>query len=265
MVDGILILTLRPTFNIQNRTEFRLSACGISLHEHRVPPDESLGLDDSYISLEPNDVKTDAPETAVGLLLFNCDWDPLERNIYVAGMKYIALQYSTSPWWFVRLMKFEQIFDNLSAPQGVPVKRIAVAIPSCQPHWVNGQPSDVVEVTLALSICWTCKNGQVWISIAVNENPQVIIVNESQVPLCYAEAGAEGNEPHIEYEHFPQFRTLAPYTTGFFAFPSLQANFPAVMNSEPNARLIFGVPAIEYKNVRRLTMLCRGKTIRQHY
>lgn len=256
MHEGILILTLRPTFNIQNRTKFPLSACGVSLRQHRVPGDSILGHGENSIYLESNNEASGVPETSVGLLMFNCDWNPFEENVYASGMKYIAFQYSNSPWWFVRLMKFETIFDNLSAPQGIPVKRAEAAIPSCQPHWVKANSSDLVEVTLPLCVCWTCKNGQVWISVAINENPQVVIVNDSQLPLCYTEA--LGGQPQFEYEHFPQFRHLPPHTTGFYAFPSLQANFPQVQNKVPNPIILFGIPGVDYKMVRRLTMITRG-------
>ena len=133
---GIIIVIIRPTFYVQNTTDLSLSVKGLSLHLNSIPRDKEMNFEQNVVPLDPNDEHGANDNFALSLLAFNCDWNPItEINRQVAGMKYIALQYGSGPWWFVQLMKFETIFNNVSAPQGVPVKRAAVSIPSCQPQW----------------------------------------------------------------------------------------------------------------------------------
>jgi hypothetical protein len=128
----------------------------------------------------------------------------------------------------------------------------------------NGTDENLIEVNLPLNICWTCKNGQIWISIARDESPQVVIQNETGHQLVYAEGSGQNNEPVREALHFPQYHSLPPFSRGFYTFPSSQARFPEIIPCFKHPTFLLGryVRGIEdiYRNVRRYNMICRSKS-----
>jgi len=132
---NIFILVFRPTFKIQNLTDLSLTVKGLSLNSDQVPDDKIMALKENVLRLDPNDEKGSNDGLCLSLLTFNCDWKPDIKVYNKYGMKYIGIKYGGGPYWFVQLMKFESIFDNLAAPTGVSVKRTAVSIPNCQPQW----------------------------------------------------------------------------------------------------------------------------------
>ena len=129
----------------------------------------------------------------------------------------------------------------------------------------SGSEDELLDVNIPLNVCWTCKNGQVWISISHDKDPQVIFQNETEFQLVYTEVSECGDEAYREAYHFPQYHVLPPYSRGFYTFPSSQINFPEIMKNYKVPTFMIGryVKDIEaiYKNVRRFNMLCRGNGI----
>jgi len=125
---------------------------------------------------------------------------------------------------------------------------------------VEGSKTNLTEVQIPLSVCWTCRNGQVWISISLDNAPQVVVHNVSKSQILYA----EGNGFERQALHFPQYHSLSSCTLGFYTLPSSQIRFPDILSCYETPTLLIGrcSTGVEkiFKNVLRNHMLCRSKS-----
>ena len=135
----MLIVTLRATFSIQNKLESWLLVKGISLHTSEPEDSSDWRNIDSFTLIDPISSRTGKSRslgTYLPLLVHHSDRRESsgedDDDINSAAMKYLALSCG-GPWWFVQLMKFDLIFNHMSAIEGLLGKRTAVAIPKYSP------------------------------------------------------------------------------------------------------------------------------------
>lgn len=123
----MLIMTVRPTYAIQNRAPFQIYAAGITIAS-AIPQrreswtDARLSFYSTLTSFTTNE-KTDLQDTAVPILHFSSDGQ--DYCVTTPSYKYLALSCG-GPWWFTQLVDCSEISR---VTDGIPGTKVAVTLP----------------------------------------------------------------------------------------------------------------------------------------
>ncbi|CAG7726003.1 unnamed protein product [Allacma fusca] len=230
----ILVVSIRSTFSIQNKTDAWLLVKGISLHCNKAQGSSDWTDIEDFTLLQPDFTtcgKSKRNAMFSPLLIHSAsDLEDIPEDDEASPMKYLALSCG-GPWWFVQLMKFDLLFNHMSASDGLLGKRIAVTIPKYSPVTFENGPSNkkaepVEDASFPIVLSWTAKNGQVWISITTDLYPQLTIFNLTSKSLFCAQPSSIVSIPISETENFDQYSFIPCNTRGYYTFSCAYANFP---------------------------------------
>ncbi|CAL8071831.1 unnamed protein product [Orchesella dallaii] len=230
--QGMLVVIVRPTYSIQNRTSVELYAEGVTLSSCVTQRRESWTDSrlSSYSVLDANREEGAGLDTAIPILHFVTDGHDYSRSSKY--FKYLALSCG-GPWWFVQLVDCN---DVTREQPGIPGTKVAVTLPKvdCKilSRPLRHQLRHLSIASEAVVVGSYTQNGQVWISVSQDNAPQVFIHNKSKLPLFCVEKSPKEDTPHISTTCFEQFLMVPPETSCHFSFQSAYNTFPQLNRHE---------------------------------
>lgn len=235
--NKILVMTVRPTYSIQNRAPFEVYAEGVTISS-AVPQRRESWADtrlSMYTTLDPwsSSVIADNPcdrATAMPVLHFTTDGQDYSSS--TPSYKYLALSCG-GPWWFVQLVDCS---ETSQVADGIPGTKTAVTLPKVDcgilsPLFRHKLKNFKIASEAVVVGSYT-KNGQVWISISQDNAPQLMFHNKSSLPLFYAEKNTSRDQPKHHTSCFEQYLMIPPKSSCHFSFANAYSIFPSLNKKE---------------------------------
>lgn len=234
--NKILIVTVRPTYSIQNRAPFEVYAEGVTISS-AVPQRRESWTDarlSMYSTLEPFKVTTATEEdsscTAMPILHFTTDGHDYSAS--TPSYKYLAISCG-GPWWFVQLVDCS---ESAQIGEGIPGTKTAVTLPKVDCSILNPLCRQNMRsfrmATEAIVVGSYTQNGQVWVSISQDNAPQLIFHNKSTLPLFYSEKDKNRDAPRHHTSCFEQYLMIPPKSSCHFSFANAYSIFPQLNKKE---------------------------------
>ncbi|ODN04129.1 Vacuolar protein sorting-associated protein 13B [Orchesella cincta] len=233
--NGMLVVIVRPTYSIQNRTTFEVYAEGVTISSPVTQRRESWTDNklSSYSILEASRDDPSTIDTAVPILHFVTDGQ--DYSVNTTYYKYLALSIG-GPWWFVQLVDCTEVNREQKATDGIPGTKVAVTLPKVDCKILSPplrhQLKNLSIASEAVVVGSYTQNGQVWISVSQDNAPQVYIHNKSTLPFFCVEKDGKKDIPHTSTTWFQQFLMVPPETSCQFSFQSAYHSFPQLNKRE---------------------------------
>ena len=170
---GMRIIHIKPTFNITNQTgqTLRVAPLSVTRIKNKIAADK--------IDFVSQDVLCDS-DTAYRLLFWQMIGDTSKDQIF-DGFQHISLSTESSDWSLPLNLEDCRSLDE--------DKRKAIFIPKIQVS--SGDSSVSTDDGFAnIPVILTChqRNGQIYLVLAKDENPALILHNNLPIPLRYGQA-----------------------------------------------------------------------------